>query len=426
MFLERSAMKKTTIYIAHVAMSALFSLSAASSFANTSTNVKTESKVDVDTEVQVVSVFADGVAHKDANGIIIAQAGNSAKSDGRVVVSQGGTSNVQSYRFDSMPSPTEIDAIMSKAISTAFANADGAGFSFGSRVVKNAPYAAEIINERTQVLPDGNQIVKRTTQSVARDSVGRTRTEVRNENGETRAITIFDPLDDVRYVLSPQQKSASRLKIGGDLGKRVAELREKVKAMAKDGKTTLIEREPGKEVVISNVHTYRAGGDKGFNEEIRVSVSTASPDAIISTPQPGVLNISGGTGTSLGPISVGLAELGPLNNSFRDRQWAKDATTKELGVKSFDGVQAEGKLRSYTIPAGAIGNRNPITVSTETWYSPDLQVTVYSKYSDPRSEEVVYRLSNIKRNEPSLTLFSVPDGYKISDGANVSFTTKTK
>lgn len=405
-------MKKTTLHLAVSALLGLSALSAASIAHATDapTDTITEEHV-VIAQVQVSDLSPDATRQELREAVRAEAAAMAAKA--------------RAYAANA-PTKIEVDELISRTISTAFANADGLSLSFGARVTKNAPYSADIINERTQLLNDGNQIVRRSTQSVARDSAGRTRTEVRNENGETRSIMISDPLESARYVLSPQKKSATKLNFDGNLSERVQELREKAKAMAKDGKTTLIEREPGKQVVISSVDTYPAGGDKGFREEIRVSVMTTSPSATIQQLPSGGLQILGGGGSSLGPIGVGLAELGPLNNSFQDRQWAKDATTRDLGTKSFDGVRAEGKLRSYTIPAGAIGNRNPITVSTETWFSPELQVTVYSKYTDPRSEEVVYRLSNIKRSEPSISLFTVPDGYKVTEGANVSITTKTK
>jgi hypothetical protein len=87
--------------------------------------------------------------------------------------------------------------------------------------------------------------------------------------------------------------------------------------------------------------------------------------------------------------------------------------TAELGSKDFDGVKAEGKRTTWTIPAGEIGNRNPINVTSESWYSPELQVTVYSRYNDPRTGESIYRLAKIKRGEPSADLFRVPADYEI-------------
>ena len=45
------------------------------------------------------------------------------------------------------------------------------------RVVKNAPYSADVITETTQALPDGNRIRQSNTVHVSRDSEGRTRSD---------------------------------------------------------------------------------------------------------------------------------------------------------------------------------------------------------------------------------------------------------
>jgi hypothetical protein len=87
--------------------------------------------------------------------------------------------------------------------------------------------------------------------------------------------------------------------------------------------------------------------------------------------------------------------------------------TASLGTKDFDGVKAEGKQTTWTIAAGEIGNRNPINVTSESWYSPELKLTVYSRYSDPRTGESIYRLAAIKRGEPSADLFRVPPDYQV-------------
>jgi hypothetical protein len=89
--------------------------------------------------------------------------------------------------------------------------------------------------------------------------------------------------------------------------------------------------------------------------------------------------------------------------------------TTSLGTKEFDGVKAEGRSTVWTIPAGQVGNRDPINVTSETWYAPDLQVTVYSRHNDPRTGETVYRLAGIKRAEPAAALFKVPEEYKLRD-----------
>jgi hypothetical protein len=60
-------------------------------------------------------------------------------------------------------------------------------------------------------------------------------------------------------------------------------------------------------------------------------------------------------------------------------------------------VVAEGTRTTMTIPAGAIGNEQPIQVVTERRYSPELRTVVLSKRSDPLSGKTTTRLANLSR-----------------------------
>jgi hypothetical protein len=82
------------------------------------------------------------------------------------------------------------------------------------------------------------------------------------------------------------------------------------------------------------------------------------------------------------------------------------AQMEDLGVKTIEGLQAEGKRVTTPIPGGQS------TVS-ETWYSPELQVNLVVKTSDPGTGESSYRLTNIKRAEPPASVFQVPAGYTV-------------
>jgi hypothetical protein len=81
-----------------------------------------------------------------------------------------------------------------------------------------------------------------------------------------------------------------------------------------------------------------------------------------------------------------------------------------------EGVKATGRKTTLTIPTGEIGNDRPIEVTDERWESPELQVVVHSRHSDPRTGVVEYRLTNINRLEPPLDLFTVPPDYTIIEG----------
>jgi hypothetical protein len=94
----------------------------------------------------------------------------------------------------------------------------------------------------------------------------------------------------------------------------------------------------------------------------------------------------------------------------------KNVVTTDLGTQAINGVTAQGTRYTRTIPAGAIGNEKPIVIVTERWYSPDLQIDVMTKHSDPRNGETVTQLTNIQKAEPDATLFQVPSDYTVRQG----------
>jgi hypothetical protein len=89
--------------------------------------------------------------------------------------------------------------------------------------------------------------------------------------------------------------------------------------------------------------------------------------------------------------------------------------TDRLGERRIEGMRAEGIRTTMTIEANAIGNRAPITVVSERWYSPELQVIVLTRRLDPRFGETLYQLTKIVRTEPPEELFTVPDDYRIEE-----------
>jgi hypothetical protein len=264
-------------------------------------------------------------------------------------------------------------------------------------LVKNAPYSAQMVTERVQPLADGNQIERRTSAMSYRDSAGRTRHELRNPKGELRMITISDPVAGAVWILNPQQKRATRLPAAGV---RSPEAREAMRA-----RLEAFRRDP------------RLPAAQGSNDEQRVAVERER-DGMRETVR--VMRLQRGAGANPGPangdnegIEPGVA--GAVTRALADARWASKAVSRDLGMREFDGVKAEGKARSYEIPAGELGNRNPITVADERWYAPALQVTVYAKHSDPRSGDVVYRLEGLKRGEPDAALFTVPLDYQVRE-----------
>jgi hypothetical protein len=81
-----------------------------------------------------------------------------------------------------------------------------------------------------------------------------------------------------------------------------------------------------------------------------------------------------------------------------------------------EGLLVTGTRTTITIPAGQIGNEKPIDIVTEVWTSPDLKTVVFSKRTDPRMGEQIFQLTNVVRNEPDPSLFTVPSDFQVVDG----------
>ena len=69
-----------------------------------------------------------------------------------------------------------------------------------------------------------------------------------------------------------------------------------------------------------------------------------------------------------------------------------------------------------TIPAGQIGNAQPIVITTIVWRSPDLQIVVQRSTDDPRGGKSNYQLGSISTAAPDPALFTLPGGLTQQKG----------
>ena len=224
-----------------------------------------------------------------------------------------------------------------------------------SRPVVDAPYMAEAVTEVTQALPDGNRIERRSSAAVARDSRGRVRREHQG------------------MMLGALQAAPT-------------------------------------EVPLVSISDPASGTHVTLNQERRIAhrlsmptFDVAVPARDIAAPARGDIFLSAG---------AGLTRLPP---GLSPGAGAADVRTEPLGERDIEGLRAEGTRTTTTVPAGAIGNQLPIETVSERWYSPELQVVVLTRRSDPRFGDTVYRLTNIVRAEPPPDLFEVPPDYRIED-----------
>ena len=275
----------------------------------------------------------------------------------------------------------------------------GADFVFisseniGGKVIKGAPYSAEAVTESVQTLADGNRIVNKMTSQVFRDSEGRTRREQTLKGlggvgtGEEPLQTIFinDPVAGVTYSLDTRTHTAHK------------SMPFKFQVTSKAG-VPLTEGQR---------FEYRVGA--GSNAGTTTRVVVAAP--LNAPPQAGTRVVA--------PPDVdhfNLRTEGASGYVFRTRPNTSANEVKEqLGKQMIECVEAEGTRTTVTIPAGEIGNERAIEIVSERWYSPELQLVVMTKHSDPRSGETTYKLTNINRAEPAKSLFEVPPGFNVKE-----------
>jgi hypothetical protein len=278
-------------------------------------------------------------------------------------------------------------------------------FSFDGKLVKGAPYSAEVVTETIQTLGDGNRIVQSSSAKIYRDSAGRTRREQSFKaigpwavSGEPPVmISINDPVAGVSYNLNSNMKTAHkvtmpRLADPSGFAKERAELKEKIDKLRAAGAT-----EAG--VNVTNEVVIKEGASVAYSSVARTGVAT-------------------GGGAGGGAVIRGVRPSMPMPVGGGVFSWTSDAEVnqEQLAPQTIEGVVAEGTRATFTIAAGKIGNERPIVTVNERWYSQELQAVVLSKNSDPRMGETTYRLTNIDRSEPDPSLFQVPTDYRVEEG----------
>jgi hypothetical protein len=106
---------------------------------------------------------------------------------------------------------------------------------------------------------------------------------------------------------------------------------------------------------------------------------------------------------------------GNVESTLMVRQEAIKPQIEDLGMKTVGGVEAKGTRMTRVIPEGKEGNDQPITVTHESWFSPELKLMVMSINDDPRNGTSTMELTDIERAEPDPALFQVPEGYAVKE-----------
>lgn len=172
--------------------------------------------------------------------------------------------------------------------------------------------------------------------------------------------------------------------------------------------------------------TQRTTGMVYRDEEGRtrreLSASTAGPFASAGDTRHLIFindPVAGKSATIMPDSGTALTKALPANNVEppESEASAKDdanSRTESLGKELIDGFMAEGTRTTISIPAGTIGNNQPLEIVHERWYSPELQTILRSRHSDPRWGETIYELRNIDRSPPDGSLFTLPAGSRLN------------
>jgi hypothetical protein len=255
-------------------------------------------------------------------------------------------------------SPFQIQS--SPGTGVPFAANVGSGQPFSGKIVTGRPFTAEAVVETDQTLVDGSHVASRQSLTAARDSLGRTYHEEilgtpPSGSSAPKAMYISDPVAKVNYFLGPDH---------------IAHKTPMSLAAAQPGAGTVTTNSATSGLVLQRFTTAYGGGK--------------------------------------GPV-----QTGPLTAQPAQQLAPGDVSTEHLGTQLIAGFEADGTRATLTIPAGQVGNQNPLVIVTESWYSQDLGATVLAKHSDPRFGMSSYQLGSVQQAEPPASLFLVPSGYTV-------------
>lgn len=90
-----------------------------------------------------------------------------------------------------------------------------------------------------------------------------------------------------------------------------------------------------------------------------------------------------------------------------------EQTLEKLGTATIQGLEATGTRYTSVIPAGKVGNDNPITTTREVWRSSQLSFPLREVRDDPRTGKRTSEVVSLTIGEPEGSLFQPPEGFEV-------------
>jgi hypothetical protein len=302
-------------------------------------------------------------------------------------------------------------------------------------IVKGSPYSALATTEKTQTLADGNKIVQQTSSMIYRDSQGRERRNVSRSALTGSFVVISDPVAGETWTLNPLVRTAQKLNLpalppppapssphSSAIGVRFALRAQTAPGVMVDSTTPGSAADQGgvlrgDVITALNGQTIRDANDLTtrvsavpVGSRITLTIDRHGTPIVVTLTTQDRANVFKQT-SSIPSVSLDLMRSLAASGLMPDQ--TGKSTGVDLGTQAFEGVEARGTRTTVPVPAGVLGNVRAFDIVNETWYSPELQVIVMEKHSDPRTGDTLFRLTEIKRADLDPSLFQVPKDYNI-------------
>jgi hypothetical protein len=189
---------------------------------------------------------------------------------------------------------------------------------------------------------------------------------------------------------------------------------------------TRVETLPGNTITNTSTGTYARGADGSTYRDVKFTA--IGPWSVTGKPQEFiyirnitkgmqyVVNVTKGTYEAF-PIR----ERGPKPDGPGTKGSAADETVNDNPNGTYtDPVTksvypVDDRQVTRTIPAGAIGNTNPIVITSERWRSTALDLLLEDTHTDPRFGTTTYQLSGIGQS-PAASLFTPDPSFTQVEG----------
>ncbi|MFZ0303758.1 MAG: hypothetical protein WAL75_13800 [Terracidiphilus sp.] len=231
------------------------------------------------------------------------------------------------------------------------------------------PYSAEFTVSTVKTLADGSTITQESTEVEALDALGRTMiaiTSVPTSSDEpaTTKVSVFDPVAGSSLLWNSQRSVATLTK-------------------------------------------------RPLPQSAAASCTSTSDSVSAGGTQDGPLSSSGNEGPG---APTGLSGMTARITGDAQPTHGKASTTFEnLGTQTIQGFETRGSRITQTIPAGAIGNNEPLVSTRESWQAnvQGIALTIREVDDDPRIGKRVTELVKFTLGEPDAASFQPPEGYEI-------------